>query len=384
MLTIVGEEDAGTDAKVAKLKSCSVKILGLATLEPIEVWGDSFDGVVSPARTSIDQLCSALSHGNRSPSPASTVATPRARDSGLLTPTATPSGTKKMFRRGARTASIATLLRDGDPRLPAHLPRALEYTPHPDRLEPTPPSRDVHQDQDITFASGVSPVSPCTQASKDEALVTRMLLGRNLLIIFYILYFGLTVRECYVETFLFAPAKKSVWLVTLHTRTRAFPSIVPTRQGPPLSASQTSSLRLIPLIARDILGGHQPPSESLVHLQFPVPHRLKRALVIYTRAHKEPNDQYLNIGRTSVYNRRADSHPGVCGPPVQAVAAEINLWRQRRRSVILATEIPIVQAPLGESQRALLIYRPNPHILGLHADHLHKVSPRAEWPILEH
>ncbi|KAF7969147.1 hypothetical protein HWV62_28236 [Athelia sp. TMB] len=113
--------DAGTDAKVAKFKGRGVEILGLATLEPVEVWGDAFDSAVSPgsgggsARTSIDQPGSALSHGTGSASPsppASTAATPtRAPDSGLLTPTATPTGARKMFgkmfRRGARPASIA-------------------------------------------------------------------------------------------------------------------------------------------------------------------------------------------------------------------------------------------------------------------------------------
>lgn len=63
---------------------------------------------------------------------------------------------------------------------------------------------------------------------------------------------------------------------------------------------------------------------------------------------------------------RVDSHPCVDGPPIRAVAGEEVKWScQRRRSIILAPEIPVGKAPVGESQRALLIYRPNPHILRL-------------------
>ncbi|KAF7967311.1 hypothetical protein HWV62_34739 [Athelia sp. TMB] len=133
--TVVG---AGTDAEVAKFKGHGVEIHGLVTLEVsllLSLWvlslisdmaarrsaGDAFDSAVSPgsgggsARTSIDQPGSAPSHGTGSASPsppASTAATPtRAPDSGLLTPTATPTGARKMFgkmfRRGARPASIA-------------------------------------------------------------------------------------------------------------------------------------------------------------------------------------------------------------------------------------------------------------------------------------
>ncbi|KAF7966758.1 hypothetical protein HWV62_37199 [Athelia sp. TMB] len=64
---------------------------------------------------------------------------------------------------------------------------------------------------------------------------------------------------------------------------------------------------------------------------------------------------------------RVDSHvPAWTGLPLKLLLPQSSGHRARVASVVLAAEIPVGKAPLGESQHALLIYRPNSHILGLH------------------
>ncbi|KAF7974181.1 hypothetical protein HWV62_13215 [Athelia sp. TMB] len=124
----------------------------MSDLAAVEVWGGSFDSAVGPAnggsaRTSIDQpgsalarrllalarvdRCHPLAHARLGAADAE-----RREDVREDVP---PQRAPREHRR------VHRLLRGGDLRVTAHLPHASEYTPHPDRLEPTPPSRDVHQ-----------------------------------------------------------------------------------------------------------------------------------------------------------------------------------------------------------------------------------------------
>ena len=122
--------DAGTDAKVAKFQKRGLEVIGLAVLEPVEVWGEApiVSGSSTSTRTSIDGANgSAFSHNNNkelgvlsppgSPSIAKDAAIPQQQikhsmtNSSLLTPDAPPSGAKKMFgkffrRNPARPTSM--------------------------------------------------------------------------------------------------------------------------------------------------------------------------------------------------------------------------------------------------------------------------------------
>ncbi|KAF7974197.1 hypothetical protein HWV62_13247 [Athelia sp. TMB] len=141
--TIVEEEDARTDAKVATLKSCGVEILGLATLQLVEVWGGSFNSAVSPAnggsaRTSIDQPSSALAR--RPPALArAPLPPPRARPTGGadaerredVWEDVLPQRAPRQYHRVPRL--LLRLLRDGedlDPPRTANAPRA-DWLPAP-------------------------------------------------------------------------------------------------------------------------------------------------------------------------------------------------------------------------------------------------------------
>ncbi|KAF7969374.1 hypothetical protein HWV62_27460 [Athelia sp. TMB] len=126
----------------------------MSDLAVVEVWGGSSDGTISPAehggsaRTSIDQPGSARSRGTASPSPASPTAT-RARTRLRAVDAGCDSYQREedvpLQRAHREHRRVPKLLRGSDLRVTAQLPHAPEYTPHPDWLEPTPSSRDVHQ-----------------------------------------------------------------------------------------------------------------------------------------------------------------------------------------------------------------------------------------------
>ena len=123
--------DAGTDAKVAKFQKRGLEMIGLAILEPIEVWGEAPIVASASARTSIDGgNGSTFSHkelGILPPTPGSpsippdtparvssnskrpSSATTSVQDPSLLSPMP-PSGAKKMFgkifRKNTRPPSI--------------------------------------------------------------------------------------------------------------------------------------------------------------------------------------------------------------------------------------------------------------------------------------
>jgi len=106
--------DAGTDAKVAKFQKRGLEVIGLAILEPVEVWGEAPIIAAASARTSVDD--SVHSHKEKEfnvlpPTPSIRPDTPSSSgdrsqltsptspvtDPSLLSPNMPPSGSKKMF-----------------------------------------------------------------------------------------------------------------------------------------------------------------------------------------------------------------------------------------------------------------------------------------------
>jgi hypothetical protein len=108
--------DAGTDAKVARFQKRGLEVIGLAVLEPVEVWGNSI-AVTSPsARTSID-----IGNGSQ--------VSHRDRESGKLSPTpGSPSTTSD------RPASVSS---GGHRPHPSNI--FAQNTPDPSLLSPNVP-----------------------------------------------------------------------------------------------------------------------------------------------------------------------------------------------------------------------------------------------------
>ncbi|KAF7969372.1 hypothetical protein HWV62_27456 [Athelia sp. TMB] len=131
--------------------------------QAVDVWGDSFDGAVSPARTSIDQPGSALAHDTASPSPASTTAT-RARTRVRAVDAGCDSNQREedvpLQRAHREHRRVPKLLPDDGSRFSAHIPRAPNTPFTPTGWSPRRHREMFIKDRDTTFISGVASVSP--------------------------------------------------------------------------------------------------------------------------------------------------------------------------------------------------------------------------------